>query len=133
MLGRSFSFYHPVPPHLITPLTLGMAVARICHSRRICHQGNILVAFSRCDVSEAWFCCDAGFLCWTSVVCLEWKGTTLFCLGAAWNAWELVFSSILWPCVCISPQHKPFVVWLIFVRLGLFLKGSENSNRAFKF
>ena len=107
-----------------------MTVARICHSRMIGHQGNILVAFTRCDVNEAWFCFDTGVLCWTSIVCLQWKGTTLFHWGASWIAWEL-FSPPYCSLVFV-PLHRIsfFVVWLIFDRLGSFLKGSEYKSRA---
>ena len=41
-----------------------------------------------------------------------------------------VFSGLLWPCFCLTLQDKPSVVWLMFARVGLFLMGSENRNRA---
>ena len=42
----------------------------------------------------------------------------------------LRFSCLLWPCFGLTPQEKPFVVWLLFVRVGLFLLRSEKRNRA---
>ena len=40
------------------------------------------------------------------------------------------FSCLLLPCFVLTLQDKPFVVWLMLVRVGLFLMGSENRIRA---
>ena len=62
--------------------------------------------------------------CCHSVVTLEWKGKTYF------SGCSECLRILLWPCCGLSLQDKPFVVWLTFVRVGLFLMGSENRNRA---
>ena len=42
--------------------------------------------------------------------------------------------NFLFPFYCglvvVSLQHKPLVVWVMLVMLGLFLMESENKNRA---
>ena len=38
---------------------------------------------------------------------------------------------LLWHCGGLSLQHKAFVVWMMLVRVGLFLMVSGKKNRAF--
>ena len=61
------------------------------------------------------------------VVFLAWKGKTLV---VACSECLRVVSCLLWPCFGLSLQDKPFVVWLMFFRVGFFLMGSENRKRA---
>ena len=67
--------------------------------------------------------------CCHSVFCLESRGKTDFFLSGCPECLR-VFSGLLWPCYGLTLQDKPFVVWLMFVRVGLFLMGSENRKRA---
>ena len=75
-------------------------------------------------------CCGCGTEVWCchSVVYLEWKGKTDFFLVVSLNAWGSFFF-LLWLCFGLTLQGKAFVVWLMFIRVGLFLMGSENRNR----
>ena len=75
-------------------------------------------------------CCGCGteVYCCHSLVYLEWKGKTDFLLVVALNTWRS-FSCLLWLCFGLTLQGKALFVWLIFVRDGLFLMGSENRNR----
>ena len=41
---------------------------------------------------------------------------------------EGFFSCLLWPCFGLTLQEKPFVLLVFFVRVGLFLMGSENKT-----
>ena len=58
------------------------------------------------------------------------RAKPIFFLVVACSECLRVVSCLLWPCFGLSLQDKPFVVWLMFFRVGFFLMGSENRKRA---
>ena len=60
---------------------------------------------------------------------LSGRGKRIFFLAVALKA-RRFSSCLLGPCFGLTLQDKPFVVWLMLVRVGLLLMGSENRSGA---
>ena len=127
---QSFTNKPPCPPCLVIQLTLGMAVAIRCDSANCPSSLYCMGGFQQMLFVTKTCCgCGTGVWCCHSVVCHKGKGKTDFFLSGCSECLK-AFSCLLWPCFGLSLQDTPFVVWLMFIRVGLFMMGSENRNRS---
>ena len=88
------------------------------------------MAFSKCDLSLKLVVAAAlryGVVIRSSVI--SGRAKPIFFLSGCSECLK-VFCCLLWPCFGLSLQDKPFVVWLMFIRVGLFMMGSENRKRS---
>ena len=96
-----------------------MAVAIRCDSGIVCHHCTVWVAFSKCDLSLELVVAAAlryGVVILSSV--LSGRAKLFFFSGCP--ECLRAFSCLLWPCFGLSLQDKPFVLWLMFVKVGYF-------------
>ena len=87
----------------------------------------IIVLYGWLSANVICGCCTWVWCC-HSVVCLERRGKTNFFLSGFSECLKGFFPVYCGLVLDLTLQEKPFVLLVLFVRVGLFLMGSENKT-----